>query len=166
MPNMASIISSHNRRIINSNERITTQGCNCRGGSNNCILQGHCQTSNFIYKCTVTTASGNKEYIGLTANSFKQRYTAHKSSYNNIKNRNSTALSSHIWDLKSSGTPHTVSWNIQRLAPPYSRESKVCQLCLTEKTLICPADPANSLNKRNEIMSKCRHRAKHLLSHW
>ena len=166
MPNMASIISSHNRRIINSNERITEQGCNCRGGSNNCILQGHCQTSNLIYKCTVTTASGNKEYIGLTSNSFKQRYTAHKSSFNNIKHCNSTALSSYIWDLKSSGIPHTVSWKIQRLAPSYSRESKVCQLCLTEKTLICLADPANSLNKRNEIMSKCRHRAKHLLSHW
>ena len=166
MPNMASIISSHNRRVINSNERIKEQGCNCRGGSNSCILQGHCQTSNLIYKCTVTTQSEKKEYIGLTANSFKQRYTAHKSSFNNSKHRNSTALSSYIWDLKTMGTRYTASWNIQKLALPYSRESKVCQLCLTEKTLICLADPASSLNKRNEIMSKCRHRAKHLLDNW
>ena len=59
-----------------------------------------------------------------------------------------------------------MEWNIQRLAAPYSKETQKCQLCLTEKALISLADSSASLNKRNEIVGKCRHRDKFLLKHW
>ena len=166
MPNMASIISGHNRKVSGLVEKPVEMGCNCRGGKEICMLQGSCQTSNLIYKCVVSSTHDSKEYIGLTSNTFKQRYSSHKASFTHRKLSSSTALSTYIWDLKDREIPHTSTWSILKRAPPYSRETKMCQLCLTEKTLICLADHHSSLNKRNEIMSKCRHRAKHLLKNW
>ena len=48
----------------------------------------------------------------------------------------------------------------------YNRKVRNCQLCLMEKTFIMLSDPKQTLNKRNEIVSKCRHRDKVLLKHW
>ena len=166
MPNMASIINAHNKKVAGPTSSPTEAGCNCRGGTNNCPLNGKCLTKCLVYKCKVTGGTGNKEYIGLTATSFKERYSSHTSSFNHESKGHSTALSSHIWDLKKLNTPYSLSWSIIRLAPAYSRESQVCQLCLVEKTMISLADCNLSLNKRNEIVSKCRHRDKWLLRHW
>mgnify|MGYP001294396990 CR=1 FL=1 len=166
MPNMAAIIAGHNKRVLGCAEPLTERGCNCRGGANNCILDGKCQTPNIVYKCTVTAAGTDKEYIGLSSNPFKQRYSNHKGSFTHQKHAHSTALSTHIWDLKSRNIPFSTKWSIQKMARPYSKETQNCQLCLTEKTLISLANTRTSLNKRNEIVSKCRHRDKWLLKHW
>ena len=96
----------------------------------------------------------------------KQRYYAHSNSFNKEANAHSTALSTHIWELKKQSIPFSMEWSIQRLAAPYSKETQRCQLCLTEKALISLANSAASLNKRNEIVGKCRHRDKFLLKHW
>jgi len=69
MPNMTSIISSHNRRVTGAVEEHMEDGCNCRNGQASCVLQGLCLTPN------VSTHQECKEYIGLTSNTFKQRYT-------------------------------------------------------------------------------------------
>ena len=61
---------------------------------------------------------------------------------------------------------HEVSWSIASIFKPYSRESKKCQLCNMEKTLIANQDPARALNRRWEIMTRCRHRDSHLLTNW
>ena len=62
-----------------------------------------------------------------------------------------------------------------KLCKVYSRESKSCDLCLTEKTIIMfsnhylttnHTDHFSTLNKRSEILQKCRHRAKHTLEQW
>ena len=139
---------------------------NCRSGATKCILGGKCLTSNVIYKCTVTSKNNIKEYIDLTANSFKQRFTAHKATSTHEKQAGHTALAGHIWNLKSNDIPFNTTWSILKQAPPYSKETKSCQLCLTEKTYISIADSNLSLNKRNEILSKCRHRDKFLLKNW
>ena len=34
----------------------------------------------------------------------------------------------------------------------------MCNLCLDEKTLICSSNPDITLNKRSEIIQKCRHK--------
>ena len=47
------------------------------------------------------------------------------------------------------------------LSPSYSPKVRACQLCLTLMSL---ADPKKTLNKRNEMLSKCRHRDKLLLN--
>ena len=62
--------------------------------------------------------------------------------------------------------PHSTNWSILGLAPSYSRKVRMCQLCLLEKTFIATADPRKALNKRNEIISKCRHWDKTLLKNW
>ncbi|PIK34222.1 hypothetical protein BSL78_28957 [Apostichopus japonicus] len=42
----------------------------------------------------------------------------------------------------------------------YSNESKRCNLCLTEKLIIINTDKRTLLNKRPELISKCRHENK------
>ena len=39
----------------------------------------------------------------------------------------------------------------------YRNGAKRCNLCLTEKLLIISDNPSKLLNKRSEIISKCRH---------
>ena len=39
----------------------------------------------------------------------------------------------------------------------------MCDLCLMEKLTILMADPSATLNKRDEIMEKCKHKRKFTL---
>ena len=77
-----------------------------------------------------------------------------------------TTLSSNIWELKDKDVPFTQHWHIISLAPSYNKKVRTCHLCLMEKTHISLADPASTLNKRNESIAKCRHRDKLLLKNW
>ena len=129
-------------------------------------MAGQCLKTNIVYKSKVSTADITKEYIGLTANTFKERYNNHKSSFKNANKAHSTSLSSYIWELKNNNTPYTTDWSIMGRAQAYNRKVRNCQLCLMEKTYIMMSDPKKTLNKRNEIASKCRHRDKVLLKHW
>ena len=157
MPNMEAIISTHNKKVLRPPTTTTNPGCNCRGGPVNCMLGGQCQTTNLVYKCTVSAPGrDNKHYIGLTSNTFKERYGSHKSSLTHEKNAHKTTLSAYIWKVRSEGATPSLSWSIVKRAPAYSKETGTCQLCLHEKTTILLAEQQNSLNKRNEIISKCR----------
>ena len=162
MPNIASKISGQNQRKLYKKQNRAQKTCNCKKGKENCIIGGQCMTKNIVYKATVNSTIGTKEYIGLTSRTFKDRFTQHKSSFKHENKSSSTSLSSHIWDLKAKKTEYNLSWEILK----YKKESKKCQLCTTEKTLISLADPKRTLNKRNEIVSKCRHRDRMLLKHW
>jgi len=53
-----------------------------------------------------------------------------------------------------------LEWKIIRNARTYKKSSKICQLCLTEKYLILTDNTTALLNKRSEIVSKCRHKEK------
>ena len=117
-----------------------------------------------VYKATVKHDNKHSEYLGLTENTFKQRFTTHLSSFRRIQARNETCLSEKIWELKENGTDFEVNWEIVMKAPSYNNISKKCQLCLTEKTLIMYADSNTSINKRNEVMGKCRHKNKWYLN--
>ena len=46
---------------------------------------------------------------------------------------------------------------------PYNSLSKICNLCLKEKFLIICRPELSAPNKRNELVSSCRHRNKALL---
>ena len=168
MPNMDAILSAHNKKISCPTPSTTTPGsCNCRGGPVKCMLGGQCQTTSLVYKCTVAAPGlESKHYVGLTANTFKERYGSHKSSFTHQKNAHKTTLSTYVWKLRTEGATPSLSWSIVRRAPSYSKETGICQLCLHEKTTILLADQQHSLNKRNEIIAKCRHRDKWLLNKW
>ena len=115
-------------------------------------------------------------YTGLTSKKLRERYNHHHWCFTNERNnpfnpspaaRNdnlqNTSLSTHIWKLKRRKIEYEINWRIIKQAPVYSKESGGCNLCLEEKTSIMYANKESSLNKRTEIMQKCRHREDHLL---
>ena len=169
MPNMQQIINNHNKSLLKKTEPkpSVNQTCNCRA-NNECPLDTKCLTSSVIYQATVTRPDTGKDetYIGLTENTFKSRYSGHMSSFRNDNRRHATTLSKCIWLLKDKNVPYSIKWKIISKAKPYSTSRKLCNLCIEEKYFIINKPSMSSLNKRNELVSACRHRKKHLLSNY
>ena len=169
MPNVKNAVLTNNKKVINasSNSNAGTSAraddCNCRIKSS-CPLDGKCQQSGVVYQAKVTRLDNNSSetYVGLTENSFKIRYRNHTASFRNKVARNSTELSKHVWSLKERGLSFNISWRILSHARPYNSASKRCNLCLSEKFFIICKPHYCTLNKRNELVSSCRHRAKAL----
>ena len=61
MPNMKSLISSHNRKMM-AKEGEMILPCNCNGGLLKCPLEGGCQTKDLVYKAKVITTENDKKY--------------------------------------------------------------------------------------------------------
>ena len=159
--NMANIIKSHNQKILNENNGVRNERkCNCRN-KDLCPLDGACLTSNVIYEATVTTKTGDtKTYIGMTEHEFKTRYNNHKLSFRDRKHSHSIVLSKHIWDLKDSNTDYQINWRIIKRANAYRGNPSRCNLCLSEKLCILSARDISLLNKKSELVTKCRHENK------
>ena len=165
--NMSQIIKGHNKKII-QNEKQGTLDCNCRVKTD-CPLNGGCRKESVIYKCTATTCDSKKVYLGLTEGEFKkQRYYDHVKSFKNEFYANSTTLSSCVWELKKrkNVTP-ALTWEVLRTAKAYSNITKRCSLCLHEKlAIITYPYPDELLNRRSELVMKCRHENKFLLKNF
>ena len=80
------------------------------------------------------------------------------------KYKSNTHLSRHIWSLKTRNIPYELSWNLVTQTSSYHPARKKCNLCLFEKLSILTTEDENLLNTRNELMNRCKHRDKHLLS--
>ena len=102
-------------------------------------------------------------YYGLTDMTFKERFNSHQFDFRHMKSRNSTALSKYIHSLKETNTNYKIQWKIHAKAYSYTCGARRCDLCLLEKLAICLADPETTLNKRSEMVSKCRHKRKYKL---
>ena len=163
MNNIGSIIRSHNAKVLAPTATNTTtppRTCNCRQPQN-CPLGGMCLTQCIVYKATVSAPNKPTQvYYGLTEGAFKTRFNNHTQSFRVEKHRRVTELSKYMWDLKDLGLEGEVRWEIAKRAGPYKCGARRCDLCLTEKMVIAAADPATMLNKRSELVSTCRHRAK------
>jgi len=161
MPNVKNTIANHNHKILNSNTQKDRSNatCNCNNKTN-CPLNGKCLTKSVVYRATISTQQTKSHYIGCCETPFKTRYSNHLQSFKNQKYRNATALSKEFWKLKETGANPTISWNIIKRAHSYRSGSKRCNLCLEEKVAILQADPQNLLNKRTELVARCRHRSK------
>ena len=169
MPNFKAYINTHNIRLLknNSNEDppMGKPNCSCpRAQKANCPLKGRCKDKNLIYQAEVLNSQdGTKEYyIGATSTTFKERFGVHKQSFRNI-NQCQTTLSRHIWALKDNNIDYELKFRTISKAQPYSPKFKQCGLCLKEKTIMITQLESSSLNKRNELTSKCLHRVKFLL---
>ncbi len=94
MDNIKNIISKHNRKILRANKTQdnTKNECNCRSGKT-CPLDKKYLTSGIVYLASVKREDNNKieNYIGLTNNTFKTRFTAHVSSFRHQDKRFETA---------------------------------------------------------------------------
>ena len=132
------------------------------------IPNGECLTQSLVYTANVRYTEENSPklavYHGSTAGPFKTRWSEHKSSFRLEYKRKSSTLSKLIWNLKEKNIPHTITWSIERKAEPYKCGSRRCNLCLAEKVIIARSNNPSMINKRSEILNKCRHRNKYLLS--
>ena len=165
MPNMGSIISSHNTKLLQKDlQPRQVQGCNCRGGPDNCPLDpAECLKDNVIYVATVTSPDGVEHYTGLTGNTFKKRWYRHNSDFRKQENERDTRLSSHIWALNEENKPYEIKWKIMDRAPAFNPVKKKCRLCLKEIYYIIFHPDSATLNSRNELFNTCRHRTQKLL---
>ena len=165
LPNVASNISSANRKLRSAPS--VGRACNCRV-KDNCPLNGECQAECVVYKAAVTDPeTGNeKDYIGLTAPSFKLRYANHLTSMRHERYEQRTELAKHVWTLKRGNVDPSISWSIIARAPAYNASSKKCHLCLSEKLAIILWPKEKRLNKRPELVSTCRHHNKVLLANF
>ena len=168
MPSMEKLITAKNQSIFRKESRSspsTANACNCRQ-QNACPVRGKCLNEGIVYQAIVTREDNNDEgsYVGLAEGKFKTRYANHNTSFRYEKYRNSTELSKHVWSLKDADVKFSIKWKILKKCKPYSAITKRCNLCLYEKFVIICHPELSSLNCRNELVSSCRHRKKHLLS--
>ena len=166
MPNIGQVIKNHNKSIMDKNEpELSQKQCNCREKTA-CPLQNKCLTECVVYKAQVTSGNETSTYIGLTEGTFKKRFTGHKSTFSNEKLRLSSELSKKIWSLKDDGKQYNITWDIVKRTNPRKAGKNTCDLCNTEKLAIIQEirrKNTHLLNKRSEIVSKCRHVNKFLL---
>lgn len=160
LPNMGTIISQHNSKVLGPGpEKLR---CRCRNKST-CPMPGKCATDKLVYRATIETASTTETYVGMTADQFKDRWSIHDGDFRYPERRGATELSSYIWDLKDQNIPYSITWDIVKRAKPFSPVTRKCDLCLAEKLEIVYNQASASLNKRNEIYNHCRHRTRMLL---
>ena len=90
----------------------------------------------------------------------------HTQSIRHEKYEHSTELSRHLWTLKREGKAYDIDWSIHKRASAFSNASRKCQLCIAEKVAIITAEKESTLNKKSELVSKCRHENKFYLSNF
>ena len=165
--NMSAVISKHNKKILRGSKEEEVKNCNCQGGLASCPVEGRCREKGVMYKAVISAqGEEDKQYIGATATEFKKRWANHKKSMRLERYRHETTLSSKYWEMKEKGLVPQVRWEIVRKARPYTPTTGRCGLCSTEKAAIILADREVTLNSRNEVMGRCRHRNQHLLANW
>ena len=120
-----------------------------------------------MYNATLTSNQDNyqhKIYYGITKTKFKQRYANHIKSFRHEKHQRDTELSNELWSIKSNNYAPNIVWEILRKHQTYNPNTERCFLCLNEKLEIARYKRRNLLNKRSEIINKCRHRNKFALA--
>ena len=81
---------------------------------------------------------------------------------------NKVTLAKYVWEQKQSHniTP-TLKWYIVKSVPSYSHITKSCMLFLHEKfDILTYPNQDELLNKRSELVFKCRHINKYQLSNY
>ena len=145
---MKSIISSHNKKTLNS-DKGTEQArmCNCRV-SNDCPLNGECLTPAVVYKAHVNSNGSLRDYTGCTEPEFKTRWRNHKSSFKHSWKRTDSKLSVYVWELREQHGVNdpNITWSVHQRRSPYHCGSRKCDLCLSEKLAILKNDTGQSLN--------------------
>ena len=162
MPNIKSVINAHNRKVTTTEIRENIKPCNCNV-KEDCPSKGNCLVVNSLYEGTVTSKLPGykaKVYTGVCEPIFKSRYGNHKMSFNLRKYENSSEIAKEVWKIKDQGGEPIVTWRIIKHHPAYNPISKQCTLCLSEKLHIAEYEGDNLLNKREEMISKCRHQNK------
>ena len=162
--NIKASLSAHNKAVLAQKpNRNQKSGCNCRNSAN-CPLDGNCLSENTLYAALITSdlpEYGTKKYVGISAPPFKERYGNHKCSFNN-RDYSKCIIAKEVWHIKDQGGKENIEWQILGHAPAYTPAAKKCSLCISEKLYIAE-NHTKLINKRDELISKCRHRNKYII---
>ena len=90
------------------------------------------------------------------------RVATHKQSFKTSNNQ--TVLSEKVKEIQNKNIECNVTFKVLENRSSYKPESKHCKLCIAEKFHIIYSKPENILIKKNEVISKCRHRSKSKLA--
>ena len=164
-PSLGRKIAAHNARILTSdtNRSVKSKPCNCRN-KDLCLVAGKCQEAGVVYQTIVRRSDGVVDYyVGLTENTFKDRWTKHKSSFRTRNPKNASGLSRYIWKLEDENIDYELEWKIISRAKPYDPASGVCRLCVREKYYIIFKPHMATINCRNEVAGPCLHKSSRLL---
>ena len=101
--------------------------------------------------------------LRIVLNSFQKTLQQPQPSFRHQRLEKSTELSKRVWEHKNKGHDYQIQWSVIKEAAPYRCGARICSLCLAEKLQIIKAKPEGLLNKRSELISKCRHKNKFLL---
>ena len=188
MCNMKNHVARHNGKILsnekkpepnkkkkrkNKNKKNNSDNCNCQDDpeleiQEDCPLNENCLEKGIVYQADVFPANATEQtkplkiYYGQSENTFKKRWTGHRYNFNH-RDSDHTTLSTYVWKCRDEGFEPTIKWSIKKTGYPFSSGSKKCDLCITEKTVILYANKSNMLNRRDELMEKCRHKKKFTL---
>ena len=154
-PNIGTIISMHNKKITRPlNQTNDKKTCNCQSPAE-CPLDGNCCIKNIIYKAEIQNPKAF--YIGMTARTFKERFSQHKHSFKNEKRRKCTTLSDFVWTQQLSPTPE-IKWSIIKKSKAYTPGDAKCDLCTSEKEeILKQINNPYCINKRNDVSTRCVH---------
>ena len=115
----------------------------------------------------MSTGDSNKVYIGICEPLIKERIANHNKSFNNRQYEKDTCLSEHIWGLKDQGRDYNIKWSVVKRVGAWNSVTGKCGLCTAEKVKInCFEQKEILINKRFDLVSKCRHQNKYLLSNY
>ena len=160
---MKTIVNGHNKKILSEDTRSEERTCNCPR-NRVCPLAGNCLSKNTLYGATISSnlpTHENKEYAGMSAPPWKDRFGNHTYTFNHREHAK-TEIAKEVWAIKDQGGDYNIQWRIIGHAPSYNPVSKKCNLCTVEKLYIAE-NLETLINKRDELISKCRHRRKYAL---
>ena len=164
MPNVKKIVNGHNKKVLAEDNTAERNKCNCPRNST-CPLNGACLSENTLYAGKLSSDLPNynpRDYAGVSEGPWKQRWYVHRLSFND-RNYANCRLAKEVWRIKDLGGDFHIEWRIIGHAPAYNPIARKCSLCTIEKLYIAEHINENLLNKRDELVSKCRHRRKYSL---
>ena len=129
-------------------------------------FQKHAGFTNFstVIILKYHTAASRISFHHTTTRSLMQMTHNHTFKYEEKKT--STELSNYVWDLQLKDINPSLTWSVIDHDRPYVNGSKRCNLiCLTEKFHIITSE-LDLVNKRSELISKCRHSNKFVLKNF
>ena len=126
------------------------------------MLQIQSHTS---YKYTVSTPVNPDS---IFRNSRRTLQEALSRPYEILRYTNHTSFPKYIWEIKEKHQENlSFKWSIVKRLSAYSDITKKYLLCLHEKLeIVNYPHPEELLNKRSELVSKCRHANKYLLKNY
>ena len=119
-----------------------------------------------MYEATVEADTPRYEartYKGITERTFKERFKEHNKTFRDPKLKADSQLSTEVWKIKQAGGTPVITWKILQKSRTYNPSTQRCALCTTEKLAIAEHTAKDLLNKRSEIIAKCRHQFKYQL---